>query len=177
MSFKHSFIIGVTRLRKEPGSMVSFDLTGQLSDLKVSSSYVEDIELIAVVGIAESVHGGILITGIIRTIWKGECRRCLGLASGAMEIPVRELYERVESGMGAISDGDTYPYSGDVIDLSEMVKDQVLLGLPLAPLCTEECKGLCVSCGAELNKGLCGCDNEAIDLRWGALDVLTDEDR
>ena len=177
MSFKHSFVIGVTRLRKEPGTVASFDLSGQLSDLRVSSSYVEDNELIEVVGIAESVHGGILITGRIRTTWKGECRRCLGLASGIMEIPVRELYERVESGAEAISEGDTYPYSGDVIDLREMVKDQVLLDLPLAPLCMDRCKGLCVSCGAELNKGMCGCDNEAIDSRWGALDVLTDKDR
>ncbi len=177
MSFKHSFIIGVTRLRKEPGSVASFDLSGQLSDLKLSSSYVEDVELIEVDGIAESVHGGILVTGRIMTTWKGECRRCLGLASGIMEIPVRELYERVESGADVFSEGDTYTYSGDVIDLSEMVKDQVLLDLPLAPLCTEECKGLCASCGAELNTGLCGCDNQPIDLRWGALDVLTDEDR
>ncbi len=177
MSSKHSFMIGITRLRKEPGSKMNFDLSGQLPDLKLSSSYVDDGESIEIAGTAESVHGGILIAGKICSSWKGECRRCLGPASGILEISVLELYERVESDSVLVSEGDTYPYLGDVIDLKEMIKDQILLDLPLAPLCTAGCKGLCVNCGAELNNGPCGCDKVAIDPRWSALDVLVDKDR
>lgn len=118
-----------------------------------------------------------MIKGTISTKWKGECRRCLGPASGSLEVFVRELFERVEPDSPLPFEGETYPYTGDVIDLQEMVKDQVLLELPLAPLCRKDCKGLCVSCGADLNLGPCSCGGVAIDPRWSTLDILVDKDR
>ena len=177
MSSRHLFAMGITRLRKDPGTVISFEFSGTIPDLKVVSSYVDDDEEITAVGTAESVHGGIMITGTISTRWKGECRRCLGPASGSLEVFVRELFERVEPDSPQLFEGEIYPYTGDIIDLQEMVKDQVLLELPLAPLCREECKGLCVSCGADLNLGSCACDSVAIDPRWSTLDVLVDKDR
>ncbi|NNN19218.1 MAG: DUF177 domain-containing protein [Acidimicrobiaceae bacterium] len=177
MSSKYPFAIGVTRLRKEPAWVMNFDLSGAIADLKVASSYVMDDQLIDVAGTAEWVHGGILITGKISTQWEGECRRCLGPTSGSLQISFRELYERVEPGGELAGEGDTYPYSGDIIDVGEMVKDQVLLELPLAPLCKDECKGLCVSCGSDQNLGDCGCVETEIDPRWQALDILVDKDR
>ncbi len=177
MSSKHSFIIGITRLRKEPGLSMSFGLSGAIADLKVASSRVRDDQIIEVSGVAESVHGGLLITGEIAARWEGACRRCLNPTSGTMHIPVCELYERIGPDSRVPVESDTYRYSGDVLDLREMVKDQILLELPLAPLCKENCLGLCVSCGAELNLGRCGCEYAAIDPRWAGLDVLADKDR
>jgi len=177
MSSKHSFVIGITRLRKEAGSSMSFALSGSIADLKVVSSRVNDDQIIEVSGVAESVHGGLLITGEISTRWEGECRRCLSPASGTLRIPVCELYERIGPDSRVPVESDTYRYSGDVLDLREMVKDQVLLELPLAPLCKEDCMGLCANCGAELNLGHCGCEYAAIDPRWAGLDVLAEKDR
>ena len=177
MSLKHPFAMGITRLRKEPASVLGFELSGRMDDLRVASSYVGDDELIDVVGIAESVHGGILITATISAGWKGECRRCLGVAVGRLEISLRELFEREETGAQRFAEGDTYPYSGDVLDLQEMIKDQVLLELPLAPLCKGDCKGLCATCGKDLNLGPCGCGSTPVDLGWSALDALVDKDR
>lgn len=177
MKSKHSFVVGIARLRKEPGSVMNFDLEGVIEDLRFSSSYVEEGEVIHVRGSAESVHGGILVSGEIGTRWKAECRRCLGSAMGELRIEFRELYERAEHGSELPFEGDTYPYSGDVIDFRDMLKDQVLLELPLAPLCRDDCKGLCSSCGADLNLGECRCDNVPVDPRWGALDVLVEKRR
>ncbi|TAN29694.1 MAG: DUF177 domain-containing protein [Actinomycetota bacterium] len=177
MSSKHSFIIGITRLRKDPGSVMSFELSGTITDLKVVSSYVKDDQIIEVSGVAESVHGGILISGEVSTKWEGECRRCLNPTFGIMRIPVRELYERAGPESELSSQDDTYSYSGAIIDLQEMVKDQVLLELPLAPLCKDDCRGLCVNCGADLNLGPCECEDAAIDPRWAGLDILADKDR
>jgi uncharacterized protein len=69
-------------------------------------------------------------------------------------------------------EGETYPIAGDHIDLEPMTREAVVLGLPLAPLCRPDCKGLCPTCGAELNRGPCGCPPPATDPRWAALDAL-----
>ena len=59
-------------------------------------------------------------------------------------------------------------YEGKTIDLSNFVRDELLLELPPKPLCSESCKGLCASCGINLNDGSCSCEPPA-DPRWSAL--------
>ena len=58
------------------------------------------------------------------------------------------------------------------IDLTEAVQEQILLSLPLRPLCREDCKGLCPGCGEDLNKGACGCSGKAVDPRLAVLGNL-----
>ena len=68
---------------------------------------------------------------------------------------------------------DTYPLRHDEIDLEPMVHDAVLLELPQAPLCRPDCRGLCPTCGADLNAQSCDCDQNPIDPRWEALGALS----
>ena len=63
-------------------------------------------------------------------------------------------------------------YDGDYVDLAPLVREQVLLALAERPLCTEDCKGLCPSCGANLNQGACGCHNQQRDPRLAVLRSL-----
>lgn len=60
-------------------------------------------------------------------------------------------------------------YEGDAVDLDELVREQILLALPLRRLCREECKGLCPECGKDLNAGQCSCEQGEVDPRWAAL--------
>ncbi len=60
-------------------------------------------------------------------------------------------------------------YSGKVIDLDPIVREQVLLALPPYPVCDDACKGLCPVCGANLNDRDCGCDRHVPDPRWAGL--------
>ena len=69
------------------------------------------------------------------------------------------------------ADEDAYPLVDDELDLEPLVRDAVLLELPLAPLCREDCAGLCPQCGANRNEGACGCAAPR-DPRWATLDVL-----
>ena len=61
-------------------------------------------------------------------------------------------------------------YSGKVIDLDPVVREQLLLALPSYPVCQEGCKGLCSVCGANLNERDCGCDRHVPDPRWAGLE-------
>jgi len=63
-------------------------------------------------------------------------------------------------------------YEGDEIDLSPLVREQVILALPTRPLCREDCRGLCPHCGANLNSGDCGCRVKQADPRFAALGAL-----
>jgi uncharacterized protein len=60
-------------------------------------------------------------------------------------------------------------FSGDEIDLLPEIGEQVALAVPLKPLCSEQCKGLCPLCGADLNTAECGCSREPVNLKFAAL--------
>ena len=68
-------------------------------------------------------------------------------------------------------DLDLFPYDGEAIDLEPLVREQVILAVPYAPLCREDCLGLCPQCGADLNAGACGCE-KPVDPRFAALKGL-----
>ncbi len=67
---------------------------------------------------------------------------------------------------------DEEGYTGKQIDLTPAMREQILLSIPPSPVCREDCKGLCPSCGKDLNDGACGCDRTVVDPRWEALKGL-----
>ncbi|MBI5484777.1 MAG: DUF177 domain-containing protein [Deltaproteobacteria bacterium] len=60
-------------------------------------------------------------------------------------------------------------YSGDEIELTREIEEQVAMEIPLKPLCSHACKGLCQVCGTDLNKSQCSCSNENVSLKFSAL--------
>ncbi len=60
-------------------------------------------------------------------------------------------------------------YQGDHIDLTEEIQEQVIMGLPVQPLCSETCKGLCPKCGVDLNQEACECDGSDFSIKFSAL--------
>jgi uncharacterized protein len=117
-----------------------------------------------------SYPGGITVTGTVTAPWRGECRRCGGPVTGTVKAHVRERYAPAG---GSDADEDAYLLTGDELDLEPLARDAVVLDLPLAPLCSEECLGLCPQCGTNRNLGPCTCA-PPIDPRWSALDALKD---
>ncbi|HVT46033.1 MAG TPA: DUF177 domain-containing protein [Thermoanaerobaculia bacterium] len=66
-------------------------------------------------------------------------------------------------------------YSEPSVSLRELALEQVQLSLPMKPLCDEGCLGLCVHCGANLNRESCGCASEGVDVRWGGLREIREQ--
>lgn len=87
-------------------------------------------------------------------------------ASGpTVESPEQEVGLRVE-------DIGLMYFRGEEIDLREGIQEQVVMALPLKPLCDEKCKGLCPTCGADLNHGDCGCRRQPITSQFAVLKNL-----
>lgn len=166
---QNPWLVPITTLRRSPGLRREEQRSGHVGELKVAGSLVPADALAQAEATLDSVSGGIEVSAEVSAPWRGECRRCLEPVSGEIHAHVRELYRPRDRGE---EDEETYPLHGEVLDLQPLVRDALILELPLAPLCSEECRGLCPTCGADLNAGACGCLEKTADPRWAALDTL-----
>jgi DUF177 domain-containing protein len=161
------FIVNVSDLVNKPGARRHSHVEGRLPGPIIVVDSALRTEVPAVVdGVLEWVSDGLLVTGTVEGAWEGPCRRCLRPVEGLLKVDVQELFESTPR------DGESYPLGHDRVDLEPLARESLILDLPLVPLCREDCRGLCATCGADLNEGDCGCLPAAADVRWAALDVL-----
>ncbi|MGC8627345.1 MAG: YceD family protein [Acidimicrobiales bacterium] len=121
--------------------------------------------------VLEAFDGGVEVVGNVSCSWQGECRRCLAEIDGELSVAVREIFRP-----GGNEEEGTYPMRDDHLDLSAMVLDALFAGLPLMPLCKEDCRGICPHCGADRNVEPCECDEAQVDPRWAGLSVLSERE-
>lgn len=118
----------------------------------------------------ESVTEGVLISGIVTGTAHGQCARCLTDLELPVQTSLRELFVYPGSTTDATTDVDELPrISDDLLDLLPLVRDEIVLALPLAPLCRPDCAGLCPDCGERFDDLEQGHSHEILDPRWAAL--------
>ncbi|ARP72540.1 hypothetical protein LK07_25370 [Streptomyces pluripotens] len=131
----------------------------------------------------ESVMEGVLVTGTARAQAEGECVRCLEPVGLELEADFQEMFSypdaddrgRViaEPGDDAEDDEGRLFIEDGLIDLEPLLRDAVVLALPMQPVCREDCPGLCSECGARLADDP-DHHHDAVDIRWAALQGLAD---
>ena len=117
----------------------------------------------------------------------GECSRCLAPIASRLPVafeltlvPADEYEEKEQVAAGDkahhpvagsfdLAHAEEEAYTGKVVDLDPILREQVVLALPGYPVCQVGCKGLCSICGKNLNDGECGCDRKVPDPRWAGL--------
>ena len=101
--------------------------------------------------------------GEMRTV----CARCTKDIDVEVNFDVDEVLAQDD---GTVSeDSDVILFDGHMIDIDDIVINNFLMNISGKYLCSEDCKGLCSNCGADLNEGDCGCNHDVIDPRWSAL--------
>ena len=165
-SSESPFVVSVADLLRRLGHRRELELRGHLKGIKEVGTIVDDDADVDVVVGLEAIPEGLVADGTISAPWGAECRRCLAPVSGVVDVEFRELFEVHPR------EGETYPLGHEEIDLEPLIREALLLALPLAPICRDECQGICPQCGADLNEGPCGCAPAGRDPRWGALDDL-----
>ena len=110
------------------------------------------------------------------------CARCLEPVVHDINRQVDLLYRPLRSvseGSDEVSvtqaEAEIGFYRGDGLLLEDVVREQVLLAMPLKTVCSDACKGLCPHCGRNLNQGACDCREERSDPRWDALKGIRDK--
>lgn len=120
------------------------------------------------------IAGGVEVSGSISGAVDLTCYRCLEKFDFSVSVRVREhaLW------LGEVEDEDSDEYAAEymvtdgILDLEPVIRDAVCLAFPVRRVCDESCKGLCPSCGANLNVNPCGCDSTRIDARLKPLEEL-----
>ena len=162
-------VVNVVDLLRSPGSTKDVEVSVEPDDLGFGDARIVD-EPVSVAVRLEALSSGISVSGHVGATWAGECRRCLVPVRERLDVAVEELYQRT------LEDPDAYPIANDQIDLVPMVRENVLVALPVGPLCRPDCPGMCPHCGADLAEGPCGCSVPSGDPRWAALDALRSPD-
>ncbi|MER5744757.1 YceD family protein [Streptomyces sp. NPDC002225] len=131
----------------------------------------------------ESVMEGVLVTGTARASAEGECVRCLEPLRLEVVADFQEMFSypdaddrgrpKAEPADDAEDDEDRLFVEDGLFDLEPVLRDAVVLALPMQPVCRESCAGLCSECGVRLDENP-GHHHDAVDIRWAALQGLAD---
>jgi uncharacterized protein len=183
LDHRNPFVFDTHELGRRPGA---------LQRLTRTIDAPEDFGIKGVIGVPEgvpveldlrleSVMEGVLVTGTARAQAEGECVRCLEPVGQELEADFQELFSypdaddrgRViaEPGDDAEDDEDRYFIEDGLFDLEPVLRDAVVLALPMQPVCQDDCAGLCSECGARLADDP-DHHHDAVDIRWAALQGL-----
>lgn len=186
LDHRDPLVFDTHELGRRPGSMRKVSRTLQAP---------EGFGIIDVIGVPEkspielelrleSVVEGVLVTGTADAHVEGECVRCLEPVEFDVDVDFQELYYYPESDerhrarttgtedLDEDPEEETYRLEGDFFDLQPVLRDAVVLALPLQPVCQEDCLGLCSECGARLSDDPTH-HHDAVDPRWAALQGLS----
>lgn len=155
--------------------LIPFDFAA-VPDLEEESARVADP--VRVSGTVRLDGGRCLVEGRISGDVECDCSRCLAALVLPLKIGFRDIfvpYEEVaDEGASELADPDldVSEFDGRKIDLIEVAREQILLAIPEQVFCRPDCRGLCASCGADLNTGPCACGESETDPRWAELKKL-----
>ena len=155
--------VPVAELLRRPGSHRELSIQVDVDGWATSDAAVRgpvDIQLQL-----ESAVSGLEVTGSLKAGWQGSCRRCLEPIEQTVQQELREIFST------APADEETYPIQDGEVDLTPMVRDCLVLALPIAPLCSEDCVGPAPD-DYPMNQPEPSPEDRPKDPRWAALDAL-----
>lgn len=160
----------ITKIKQRPVTAQSY----QLVDTSIDPArfgyhdFVVDGDVAFDGRVTNKGEGIFEVDGTYQTRLKLNCSRCLT----PFELPVcGEIHALYGSSAEEDADGEltVRSFSGEEIELDELLLSEINFALPMQPLCREDCRGLCPECGTNLNNGACTCAKETIDPRWEKL--------
>ena len=117
------------------------------------------------------------VTGKVTVLAQMSCSRCLAEFETEINSSFTIFFRKAVPGEISLEEETeleeqdlvSATYGGGEIDLSHEFEEQVIMGIPLKPLCSQACKGLCTVCGEDLNKSVCSCSHEPVNIKFSAL--------
>lgn len=156
--------IDISDILVSDGADMKVDLTGVPLQQEPADGYIIEGDM-SFCGTLTNNNGILHLDGWLEAVYKSACYRCLGEIGGALRLRIKENF----SGSTDAEQNDMYPFEGKKLDISRALNDNIILNLPMKHLCSEQCRGLCSKCGANLNEVQCGCSDDAIDPRMEGL--------
>jgi uncharacterized protein len=160
---------------------IHFDVEIPPGEIEFTDETLRQATPLKAAGVAELISravGEIRIKGHVAIELEALCDRCLEPARIPVESDFDLFYRPEESAASEEHEIDAGEaeiafYEGGGIELEDVLREYVLLALPMQVICREGCKGICPVCGADRNLADCGCQLKAVDDRWAALRKLS----
>jgi len=159
--------IDISQILGRKGISMPFKLCINPKDILGYPSVMEFLKPVNVEGIVTNTDGIYLLEGKGETEVSIPCDRCLSPVNIDVLFNFNEKFKNA-----GVSDEEIQTFSGDIIDLTDIIRKSILLCIPMKILCSDDCKGLCPVCGKDLNKGVCGCDTTYINPKFESLRSL-----
>ncbi len=161
---------------------IHFEVTFPPGEIGFSEDGLEQATPLHAQGSAELLphtEGEIRIQGRLNVRMRSDCDRCLEPAEFGIDSnfdlfyrPFPRIGKREEEAEIDEGESEIAFYEGDGIELESVLREYVLLALPMQRICREECHGICPLCGQNRNVEVCGCQPKPVDDRWSALKNL-----
>ncbi len=169
--------LSVADISKIPGESIAFEFSQDWPDFTDTDPETRFAGPIHVSGRASNVGDGVIeVNAVAEAKLLSQCVRCLKPVETEVVADICERF--VRDGVVQPEEAEAYPFSNDTLELDTMVRDNLLLNLPMRVLCREDCLGLCPVCGCDLNTNThCSCRQEAVDEHpMAALKALLNDD-
>jgi uncharacterized protein len=157
---------------------VRFDETFEPGQIDFSGEEIEQSSPLKATGVAALLphsEGEVRVEGRYTVEMTAKCDRCLGTARFPLDAgfdlyyrPVSDIAKEEEVGIDE-GEAEIGFYANGGMELEDILREQVLLGLPMQRVCSESCKGICPVCGSNRNEDGCDCKVESASDRWKAL--------
>ncbi len=125
---------------------------------------------VSVKGELVNVSGSIELKAAASVCVRYDCDRCCECYEAELNFEIDELLRKENSRNENDGNPDVVYFTGNAVELDEIIKKSLFMNLPAKRLCSDDCKGLCPQCGKNLNLGKCGCDDRPVDPRFDVLD-------
>lgn len=164
--------VDISNIKQIKGSKITIEqeieFVGPIEEIKFISPIAVKLHLV-------NISCAIRVIGSLKGEVSLQCSRCLEVFYYKLErdfkIDLCEKRHQIASEEAELKREDLEKsfYEGDNVNLIDEIREQIVLSLPMKPVCKEDCLGLCSNCGVNLNKSACNCSLENIDLRWVKL--------
>ena len=166
--------LSIHQASKQLGEVFPFAWHGPLEDQTYGGRIIRFVDEADRTGTVMGDAEGFTVTGSARVTIADRCARCNEPFERAFAFSFEDRF--VRSSLRE-EDDETYPYEGEVIDLTQAFMDELFLQLPMVSLCKPDCKGLCPVCGVDLNRFRCDCAEKTRKSAFDALKALSFEDK
>ncbi len=150
--------VNVSDIIKTEGAAIDINFDGDLPELREFDASLEFKPSFKFTGRIVNLGGLLKLSGDLHYEFSANCLRCLKQVDTVSDIKVEESFVEVSKS----DDVEAYTFEGNVVDIAKPLIDNIILALPMKTICSEDCKGLCKTCGTNLNIKNCNCDERKI---------------
>jgi len=164
--------INLARLKLQPHGSESFHLEEQGQDEILEGLGGKFLRSLVVDLVVDNTDRLFLGQGRVKALLQLPCSRCLEDIRYPIDTDFELTMVHASKAANFGEDDDYLIFDGDLVDLNHSVHAAIFMAIPIIPLCSESCRGLCPTCGINRNTGDCSCITKEIDPRWEKLKNL-----